>query len=188
MGAVATGWIGARADPVSNDATGSDAVPLISRASTDGTLVVFTDTATTEGCPGRPDSEVSLLDAALSWMRVRGRVLSCAAMQLGFDAGGRPRLVLAVNDLHGPACGQDLSESTDEAVQVHALPCTLVTFTDLAGSNRLGVGYDDDIELLGSMRNWVARHPDFTCDAVQMAHDETGRPQVIVAGTGCTSE
>jgi hypothetical protein len=179
MAVVATDWVG-------GDVVCSDAVPLIRRAVTNGTLVVFTDTAMTQGCPGRADSEESLLDSALAWMRDRGGALSCIAMQLGFDAGGRPRLVLAVSDADGSACGRDIWRSSDETVQVDASPCTLVTFTDLAGGSRFAGGYDDDIELLAAMRSWVKRHPDFACDAVQMAHDETGRPQVVLAGAGCT--
>lgn len=188
MAVVATDWVGAGADPVSSDASSTDALPLISRAVSNGALVVFTDTAMTEGCPGRPDSEEALLDSALAWMRARGGVLSCAAVQLGFDAGGRPRLVLAVHDVDGSACSRDPWEPIDEVVQVDMVPCTLVTFTDLAGTDRTRGRYDDDVELLAAMRSWVKSHPDFTCDAMQLAHDETGRPQVVVAGAGCTAE
>jgi hypothetical protein len=188
MGAVAAEWVGARVDLASGQgtggrATGRGASPPVGCAVASGLLVVLTDTAATQGCPGRPQSEELLLDSAISWMRARGSVFSCAATQLGFDVAGRPRLVLAVRGDDAGAGVDGHWASADDAIDVSMLPCTLVTFSDLTEGRR-GIGEDDDVELLGAMRSWMAAAPDFTCEVVQMAHDENGRRQLILAGAG----
>lgn len=182
MEAVATDWVDGRQLPaVTADQPGSDVG--ISRAVTKGTVVTFTDSVMTEGCQGRADSEQALLDSALLWMGARGSGLPCAVMQLGFDAGGRPRLVLALEDTDGSARDGSPWRSSDGAVEIEVLPCTLVTFTDHSAvgafEERGGV-----LELLAAMRDWVGANPDFSCEAVQVVNDLTGRAQIVLVGEG----
>lgn len=182
MEAVATDWIGDRQVPAGTDGQLTSDV-CISRAVTKGTIVTFTDSAMTEGCQGRADSEQALLDSALLWLGARGGTLPCAAMQLGFDAGGRPRLVVALGDADGAARDGSPWRSSDGVVEIEVLPCTLVTFTGRS-AERAGEGQVSVLELLGAMRDWVGAHQDFSCEAVQVSNDLTGRTQVVLVGEG----
>ena len=161
--------------------------PGVNRSVAQGTLVVLTDTAMTQGCPGRPDSEDALFDSAESWMRIFGRDLPCAALQIGFDAGGRRRLVLAVCGDGGSRGAHGSWSAADDAVEAETFPCTVVTFTGPDFYDVAAGGHDAEAELLREVGSWIRRNPDFACEAVQMAHDPTGRPQAVLVGDGLTS-
>lgn len=192
MRVLAAGRVGDGGTPIVAAArSGTADAPSITRWVAQGTLVVLTDTATTEGCPGRPDSEDALLECAEAWMRTVGQDLPCVALQIGFDAGGRPRAVLAVGgDGSGGAHG--VWEGPDDAVEVETLPCTMVTFTessgDGTGDDEVARGYDVEAALLRDMRRWIRGNPDFACEAVQIAHDPTGRLQAVLVGGGWTAD
>jgi|GEM_PF-6218897 len=190
-GRAGTGWVATGSaitgsaitgsDSASDDGAASDADGLVECAVTTGTMVTFTDTATTQGCPGRPESEGALLDAALGWLRARARGRGCAAMQIGFDPGGRPRLAVALSDPDGPARRPPPRRSSDGAVAIESLPCTLVTFTDCSHGS---TAERDALALVRAMRRWVRAHPDFSCDAVQTTRDLEGRAQLVLVGEG----
>ena len=187
MRVLATGRVGDDGAPLA--AAGlSDAARarFIMRQAAQGTLVVLTDTATTEGCPGRPDSEDALLDCAEAWMRTFARDLPCVALQIGFDAGGRPRAVLAVGGGEH-AAGSPGPWGGDDAVEAETLACTVVTFTAWGVDDGAAAAYDGEVELLSDVRSWIRENPDFACEVVQLAHDPTGRLQAVLVGGGLTA-
>ena len=201
MRVLATGRVGDGGAPiVAAGSSRSGRAPAISCSVAPGTLVILTDTVTTQGCPGRPDSEDALLGSADAWLRTAGWDLPCVATQVGFDSGGRPRLVLAVcgdgvervggaQGSWGAADHSAVDDSAaDDDVEVQTLPCTVVTFTGVDGDDVAVGGYDVEAALLRAVRSWVRANPDVACEAVQMAHDPTGRPQAVLVGAGFTAQ
>jgi hypothetical protein len=206
MRALATGRVGHGGAPiVAAGLPDGDRERSITRSVAQGTLVVLTDTAMTEGCPGRPGSEDALLRSAELWMQRFGADLPCVVLQMGFDAAGRPRAVLALGDGTGRASGvmQDPDhglcdgfghadwECLDDTVEVKTLPCIVVTFTGSSEAEGASGSEDGEAALLRDVRSWICRNPDFVCEAVQMAHDPTGRPQAVLVGEGiaaCASD
>jgi hypothetical protein len=187
MRVLATDRVGDGGAPiVAAELSDGDRAPSITRWVAPGTLVVLTDTATTEGCPGRPDSEDALLACAEVWMRTFGQDLFCVALQIGFDPGGRPRAVLAVSGGGDEGGAHGVWDGPDDAVEVETLPCTVVTFIGSL-DDRAVMAYDVEAELLRDMRSWMHANPDFACEAVQLAHDPTGRPQAVLVGGGLTA-
>ena len=188
MRVLATGRVGDGGAPiVAAELSDGDRAPSVTRQVAHGTLVVLTDTAMTEGCPGRPDSEDALLGSAEVWMRTFGQDLPCVALQIGFDAGGRPRAVLAVGGGDGSGGVHGLWDGVEDAVEVETLPCTVVTFTESREGDGAATAYDVEAELLREVRSWIRENPDFACEAVQMAHDPTGRTQAVLVGGGLTA-
>lgn len=172
------------------DVIGSDMSPAITCSTTRGTLIVLTDTRTTYGCPGAPDSEELLLDSVLLWMHSVGRDLPCAVMQMGFDTTGHPRLVLAVEhtvDAMRIGLGE---HPVPEPIRADVLPCTVVVLTDITETAH-GSGviphHDCDVGLVAEIRQLLSAHPEFTCEAFQMGYDQTGRARLVLAGEGWTA-
>jgi len=188
MRVLATGRVGGDGAPImAAGLSDGERARSITRWVAHGTLVVLTDTATTQGCPGRPDSEDALLACAEVWMRTFGQDLPCVALQIGFDAGGRPRAVLAVGGGEDAGGAHGVWDGPDDAVEVETLPCAVVTFTGSRDDDGAATGYDVEAELLRDMRGWIRANPDFACEAVQMTHDQTGRPQAVLVGGGLTA-
>ncbi len=188
MRVLATGRVGDGGAPIeAASLSDDDRERSITRSVAHGTLVVLTDTATTQGCPGRPDSEDALLACAETWMRTFGRDLPCIALQIGFDPGGRPRAVLAVGGGEDPRGAPGPWSGGDEAVEVGTFPCTVVTFSAWGVDDGAGAAYDVEVELLRGVRSWIRENPDFACEAVQVGHDPTGRPQAALVGGGLTA-
>jgi hypothetical protein len=189
MRVLATGRVGDGGAPVVGaEISDGDHASSVTRWVAHGTLVVLTDTAMTEGCPGRPDSEDALLRSAEVWMHTFGKDLPCVAFQIGFDAGGRPRAVLAVpGDGDGSGVAHGEWDGADDAVVVETLPCAVVTFTESYGDDGTAVEHDVEAELLRDVRHWIRANPDFACEAMHIAHAPTGRLQAVLVGGGLTT-